>query len=252
MKTSNIAKAFTLIELLVVIAIIAILAAILFPVFGRARENARRSSCQSNLKQIGLGVLQYAQDFDEQMVASGYRYPDTTQDAYNNAKWMDVVQPYVRSTQLFACPSDSRGDQTFLPYLQRGAAQKRFGSYGLNNAFYNTNDNITGPGGQPLSKIQSAATTVLVGDVNYYGSSADFYCASQSTPFVPAVLDGKNGMRSNWGSPGDEALIERHLETTNILFCDGHVKSMKISRLLQTNSAGVQFAFAIEGESAAP
>ncbi|RYG53119.1 DUF1559 domain-containing protein, partial [bacterium] len=61
-------KAFTLIELLVVIAIIAILAAILFPVFGRARENARRSSCQSNLKQIGLGIMQYTQDYDERII----------------------------------------------------------------------------------------------------------------------------------------------------------------------------------------
>ncbi len=64
-RVKNVSKAFTLIELLVVIAIIAILAAILFPVFARARENARRSSCESNVKQIMLGVLQYAQDYDE-------------------------------------------------------------------------------------------------------------------------------------------------------------------------------------------
>src|SRR6476646_9032401 len=95
-------SAFTLIELLVVIAIIAILAAILFPVFGRARENARRSSCQSNLKQIGLGILQYAQDYDETMV------PTQASNGTNNgsAPWGSLVQPYVKSVQVFRCPSN--------------------------------------------------------------------------------------------------------------------------------------------------
>src|ERR1051325_7590284 len=90
------ARGFTLIELLVVIAIIAILAAILFPVFGRARENARRSSCQSNLKQIGLGLLQYEQDFDESLPGSWFGPPassawDQQSDATTYYKWMDAV-----------------------------------------------------------------------------------------------------------------------------------------------------------------
>src|SRR5689334_25398731 len=95
-------RAFTLIELLVVIAIIAILAAILFPVFARARENARRSSCQSNEKQIGLGILQYVQDYDE-------RYPLSRVDnsGITRNTWYGMIQPYVKSTQLFQCPSDT-------------------------------------------------------------------------------------------------------------------------------------------------
>lgn len=111
-------KAFTLIELLVVIAIIALLAAILFPVFARARENARRASCQSNLKQIALGVLQYTQDYDERFPlardANGTAQTDTSMPGYyyvaNNSgdrviHWMDFIFPYVKSVQVFGCPS---------------------------------------------------------------------------------------------------------------------------------------------------
>jgi prepilin-type N-terminal cleavage/methylation domain-containing protein len=98
-------KGFTLIELLVVIAIIAILAAILFPVFARARENARRASCASNLKQIGLGIMQYTQDYDE-------CYMIHYDASAGNAKyWHQILQPYVKSTQIFDCPS--RSDVTF-------------------------------------------------------------------------------------------------------------------------------------------
>src|SRR5262245_47677455 len=95
-------NAFTLIELLVVIAIISLLAAILFPVFSRARENARRSTCQSNLRQVGLGVLQYFQDFDE--------YPPCGPNASASWRigmgWMGQILPYVKSTQIFICPND--------------------------------------------------------------------------------------------------------------------------------------------------
>src|SRR3712207_2017034 len=94
-------RGFTLIELLVVIAIIAILAAILFPVFGRARENARRSACQSNMKQIGLGILQYVQDYDG-------RFPYVRQLTPNPvSNWGKSIYPYVKSTQVFICPSNT-------------------------------------------------------------------------------------------------------------------------------------------------
>jgi len=97
---------FTLIELLVVIAIIAILASILFPVFGRARENARKTSCLSNLKQLGLGVQQYTQDYDEKFPNAGANWAAETDRAYYKTP-KNVLMPYIKSSQIWKCPSDS-------------------------------------------------------------------------------------------------------------------------------------------------
>jgi prepilin-type N-terminal cleavage/methylation domain-containing protein len=124
-------RGFTLIELLVVIAIIAILAAILFPVFGRARENARRSSCQSNLKQLGLGILQYSQDYDERLPqaeigggpASGgwvefENFSFSSSDPTDFFPARGSIYPYVKSEQIFVCPRtawDNNRETLMLP-----------------------------------------------------------------------------------------------------------------------------------------
>lgn len=111
--------AFTLIELLVVIAIIAILAAILFPVFAQAREKARQSSCLSNEKQMALGIMQYVQDYDETFPqAYWYKNDNNGNDGY--VQWSGLIQPYTKNAGVFVCPSDANGgtEPTNPPDLQ--------------------------------------------------------------------------------------------------------------------------------------
>src|SRR5713101_3624685 len=98
--------AFTLIELLVVIAIIAILAAILFPVFAQAREAARKATCISNTRQIGLALMQYCQDYDETVVPNNNQVTGSASSTW--LSWPDFLQPYIKNKQVFICPSSSR------------------------------------------------------------------------------------------------------------------------------------------------
>src|SRR5438876_2199440 len=97
-------RAFTLIELLVVIAIIAILAAILFPVFAQARDKARQATCLSNQKQFGLGLMMYVQDYDETYPIGLHAHNDFLRQ---EAVWFKMVQPYLKNTAVFRCPSAS-------------------------------------------------------------------------------------------------------------------------------------------------
>ena len=204
-------RGFTLIELLVVIAIIAILAAILFPVFARARENARRASCQSNLKQIGLGIMQYSQDYDEKLPR---RTIAGAVGSSGFASWRFMIQPYVKSRQLFGCPSNpgnatsSIDDGTpALPLIPR--------SYSING----TRDNI---GGTPPSSINeditlaqmgSSSQVILVGETDPDWTYPEIYMTGPATPAT--------------GDTVQHYAFKGHLNTVNWLFCDGHVKALK-------------------------
>ncbi|RYG61266.1 DUF1559 domain-containing protein, partial [bacterium] len=145
-------RGFTLIELLVVIAIIAILASILFPVFGRARENGRRSSCLSNLKQIGLAFMQYSQDYDE-------AYPLTSFGA-TNISWTNGAQPYLKSTQIFRCPSDISAvwtDPVYPGKMVSGVPANYYTTSYLMNAWMAGTNKYT-----KQSAIQSTSQVVLL------------------------------------------------------------------------------------------
>lgn len=261
-------RAFTLIELLVVVAIIAILAAILFPVFGRARENARRTSCQSNLKQIGLGLMQYTQDYDERMPRAYFGGGErrTIMDAtHNRRSWNDVIFPYVKSEQVFACPSapappsgSNRDLQRYrnpeMPGYSLGLHQYNAGSYAVNAAFHTDttkNSPVQWPdnGKQDVSiaQIAQTATTIFAGDGGNWDTTALGWITTRHLAYswngpnsgVPAVnktlASYPVGYNTNMGTSWS-AIPARHLETVNMLFCDGHVKAMKLEAVLERNT----------------
>ncbi|RYX83408.1 DUF1559 domain-containing protein [bacterium] len=210
---------FTLIELLVVIAIIAILAAILFPVFARARENARRASCQSNMRQIGLANLQYAQDYDEIYCAAYHSGP--------YAAFNQLLQPYVKSTQVFRCPSDAAPDSAISPTWSAYNGVAPFHtSYAANVRLGRDNAEQL-----HLAAVAQPATTVFFTDA---GSRPDANAATnpQTWPAktMATLLDTcgyslVNGTNVDWAGP-----TPRHLETCTVGFADGHVKAMRTDK----------------------
>lgn len=211
---------FTLIELLVVIAIIAILAAILFPVFARARENARRASCLSNLKQIGLGVLQYTQDYDE--IYPMKRWSGTGDGALNDTmSWRRITFPYTKSSQIYTCPSNTYGTEPAndsLPgYAKLQPGDPHFSrSYSINGqtAYINGTaiaEEYNLPKYHPasLSSVPQAAQTVYVAEYSWRD----------------AAVEWQDGCATNPNCTG--LYFNGHLNTCNFLFADGHVKAMR-------------------------
>ncbi len=262
--------AFTLIELLVVIAIIAILAAILFPVFGRARENARRSSCQSNLKQIGLGILQYTQDYDEILPRTYYvgsktgAAINTNNDPYTvtspalsedhattiNYKWTDAIYPYIKSEQIFVCPSApalgvgalSWMDVGLNKYLYRGGgiATRRFGSYAINGAYrsHGSSDFGHGPAGSKLTAIIRPSETVMVADANggviFGPAQGDSAVYVVDTNYSLTLFKTSTGSFNDNYDRNGQTVVARHLDMTNVLYADGHVKAKKLDEFAPT------------------
>jgi prepilin-type N-terminal cleavage/methylation domain-containing protein/prepilin-type processing-associated H-X9-DG protein len=241
---SRVRKGFTLIELLVVIAIIAILAAILFPVFGRARENARRSSCQSNLKQIGIAVMQYTQDFDETMP----RWGDAVTD---NNYVANIIDPYIKvqgasvsnntnaKNAVWRCPS-SQGQSG------QNTDTVRANSYGYNYIMLGATSTSTtgflGVHNSParLASLQAPAETIC------FAESSDTVVRSPYHTWNFGV-GSQIAARHFADAANTPATINNRLwdpqGQVNVLWADGHVKTSKRSLLTGRNPlAGISTA----------
>jgi len=239
MKTNS-RIGFTLIELLVVIAIIAILAAILFPVFAKVREKARQTSCLSNMKQLGLAVAQYNEDYDEKNPNGVYwSYP-------GGQGWAGEVYPYVKSANVFLCPDDSTGSHSSYAYNSNNTLLTIVGNAGTSVDSY------------PISKYDSPTKTVLLFEVdgNHYplpdawSFTTDVFIAGGGGGYSPAGYGAGNG---GWMAPvygagagvslkmatgyfrntitGDYATFlaptGRHTEGSNFLMADTHAKWLR-------------------------
>ncbi|MCW3097428.1 MAG: hypothetical protein JWL77_3046 [Chthonomonadaceae bacterium] len=231
--------AFTLIELLVVIAIIAILAAILFPVFAQAREKARQTTCLSNEKQLGIAILAYTQDYDETYPVANYPAPPSAEagfDANSRLHWYSLVEPYIRGgyTRALASATGAAAGKKLSIYVC-ATYDKPSRAFGLNPSWsYLINSNLAPPRAQnpatpdippawanqppsSLASVDAAAQVVLVAE----GAGGRVYTPGNDTgvyPYYPAFGVGK-----------DTSLTyiyarNRHNGGSNVLLTDGHAK----------------------------
>jgi len=261
------ASAFTLIELLVVIAIIAILAAILFPVFAKARDKARQTSCLAGTRQIGIALSLYTQDNDEIM-------PLVNQGTGSGSScpcWPDTMQPYIKSGDFYSgCPTADLpkwqpSDPAAAATLNRG---KNNVAYGINTLYTSDSASIQTTDGQvttpavgkinvepqqpaTLADFKIPAETVVFGDSNL---SYIIYSASKADLVVNVAEPYADIKNPNFGRAGatsnsvGQRYVGRHQLGANFVFGDGHAKWVNLQNAAATNRNGILYLFTLEDD----
>jgi prepilin-type N-terminal cleavage/methylation domain-containing protein/prepilin-type processing-associated H-X9-DG protein len=218
--STSVRRGFTLIELLVVIAIIAILAAILFPVFARAREAARSAGCRSNLKQFTSAFQMYWQDYDGVAISVGLNMPPSPlRQGAGRADWTDHVYPYVKNAGVYVCPSD--------PLLKPTTGYGISGGYAQNWVYFS---NFGSP--LPMDSINYPAETILLTDgTGYY------------------ACGGSGGPAAGWAA----RVSDRHNEQVNIAWVDGHVSSRRKTQFMDdSRNSNLTSGTAAQGHNPSP
>jgi prepilin-type N-terminal cleavage/methylation domain-containing protein/prepilin-type processing-associated H-X9-DG protein len=246
-------KAFTLIELLVVIAIIAILAAILFPVFAQAREKARQITCASNLKQLALAVTMYLQDNNETYPQGNAWWGDNWGDGNNQANWSVVIDPYIKSVGVFGCPDDALANQIYPKGNTQMGLTESYAANGLQHISspYATNcwgmfPTLVLTGIVNDSGVNVPSNTIMLAEVHSdnletAGDGANWtagfdnvvtgspWCVQVNAPNMCGYDDSKGSSNCAadpypYGANG--AISVHNGDVSNFAFADGHVKAL--------------------------
>ncbi|MBW3636562.1 MAG: DUF1559 domain-containing protein [Armatimonadetes bacterium] len=194
-------RGFTFWQVVLLLGTVGLLAAILFPIFGRSRNPGKRSSCQSNLKQISLGIKQYIQDYDARfpVIASGARANSGKVGDLSAFGWADAIQPYLKSTQIYQCFEESNGSNASYPN-KADPTKTQYTDYWFNARLSHVRER----------QILEPAQTILLGDGN---DGSDVTNARYHLMSIPEKWRGDEN------SP-----LYRHREGANFAFADGHVK----------------------------